>query len=239
MAIFIIVKADEQKQKVRLTAKALTIGRSSKADLKIDDDKLSSIHASVELTHDSKVLFKDLGSTNGTFLNGSQIYESLLYVDDDILIGTQKITISKSDLNPRELKALSRDFEKTNMSFVNLKDKASPKEATASVSRVVDKHNLNKEAKPAKDSSNKTGLSHTAARVKEKLSNEKFSGEENVLDMDESSDKTQFIQIGSKETAKSKSKSKKKSKGKKKLKKKANKKEEKGLFSKIKKIFGD
>ncbi|MCP4913686.1 MAG: FHA domain-containing protein [Oligoflexia bacterium] len=237
MAIVIIVKTESGKEKLRLTAKATTIGRSSKADFKISDENLSSIHASFELTHDHNVLVKDLGSTNGTFLNGSQIQESHIYVDDEILIGTNIFYISKGELTQKEAKQLTRDFERTNMSFVKLNDKMSPKEATKSVSRVSTKL-AESQGKEVSKKASDSNINETVSRVKEKLENQNFAGDdENLVDMEESSGNTQFIKIGKAPAKKTKAKA-KKAKARKKKSRKA-KKESTGLFGKIKKLFGD
>lgn len=243
MAIVIIVKMENGKEKLRLTAKATTIGRSSKANFKIPDENLSSIHASFELTHDHNVLVKDLGSTNGTFLNGSQIQESHIYVDDEVLIGANIFYISKGELTQKEAKQLTRDFERTNMSFVKLNDKMSPKEATKSVSRVATKLAESQGKEPPKKAS-ESNFNDTVSRVKAKMENQNFGGDdEHVMDMEESSGNTQFIKIGKAPAKKTKAKAKKaKSRKKKKSKMRGRKgssnKEETGIFGKIKKLFG-
>jgi pSer/pThr/pTyr-binding forkhead associated (FHA) protein len=51
----------------------VTIGRSSENDLPLDADEFtSSRHARVEPRRDG-VWIEDVGSTNGTFLNGAQL----------------------------------------------------------------------------------------------------------------------------------------------------------------------
>lgn len=50
----------------------LTIGRLGDNDVRIDDVSVSSHHAEIELVDGGAVL-RDLGSTNGTFINGEQL----------------------------------------------------------------------------------------------------------------------------------------------------------------------
>ena len=57
---------------VRLRPSGHTIGRSSEADVVIDDPYASELHARVEI-HDGGTLVHDLGSTNGTYVNGRRI----------------------------------------------------------------------------------------------------------------------------------------------------------------------
>ena len=47
----------------------LTIGRSIQADLRLDDPEVSRVHCAVENLGD-RLSVADLGSSNGTFLNG-------------------------------------------------------------------------------------------------------------------------------------------------------------------------
>ncbi len=48
----------------------VTVGRASTADLVLNDPAVSNVHAHFEIgVHDRSVCVKDLGSSNGTFLN--------------------------------------------------------------------------------------------------------------------------------------------------------------------------
>lgn len=57
---------------IRLRPSGHTIGRSPEADVVIDDPYASEFHARVE-THDGGTTVHDLGSTNGTYVNGRRI----------------------------------------------------------------------------------------------------------------------------------------------------------------------
>lgn len=59
----------------RLRVGNLIIGRASDAAIQIDDDTVSSYHAVLTVTTDD-VTIEDLGSTNGTSLNGTTIDEA-------------------------------------------------------------------------------------------------------------------------------------------------------------------
>lgn len=66
-----------------------TIGRSG-SDLAVDDPAISRQHAVIE-NHSEKFLLKDLGSTNGTFLNGKRITIEFLRPGDVIQAGKIKL----------------------------------------------------------------------------------------------------------------------------------------------------
>ncbi len=56
------------------------IGRSSNADVPLDDPDVSRAHCAVSVSDDGRVTVADLGSTNGTHLDGLRIGESALRV---------------------------------------------------------------------------------------------------------------------------------------------------------------
>jgi len=53
-----------------------TIGRSPRNKIKINDDAASYFHAKI-FSHNGGFLLEDMGSTNGTFLNGQLVKERL------------------------------------------------------------------------------------------------------------------------------------------------------------------
>ena len=63
-----------------------TIGRGSEHDMVLDEDMVSRSHARIS-TFDNQVSVKDLGSTNGTLINGERVDEHVLAPGDLILIG--------------------------------------------------------------------------------------------------------------------------------------------------------
>ena len=68
----------------------LTIGRNESCDvvLRHHTNTISKVHASIERKANGKFYLKDLGSLNGTYLNGSRItHEVLVNESDFILIG--------------------------------------------------------------------------------------------------------------------------------------------------------
>ena len=67
--------------------KQVVIGRSSELDMVLVEDMVSRKHAKIAVNGD-KITIEDLGSTNGTFVNGEKIKQSRIKEGDRILIGT-------------------------------------------------------------------------------------------------------------------------------------------------------
>src|SRR5579859_3328515 len=67
--------------------KQVVIGRSSELDMVLVEDMVSRKHAKI-MVADGKITIEDLGSTNGTFVNGEKIKQARLKEGDRILIGT-------------------------------------------------------------------------------------------------------------------------------------------------------
>ena len=62
--------------------KTLSIGRDASNNIVLNDKMVSRNHAQLIINEDGRVLIKDLGSTNGTFVNGNKIKESYLNPGD-------------------------------------------------------------------------------------------------------------------------------------------------------------
>jgi pSer/pThr/pTyr-binding forkhead associated (FHA) protein len=67
--------------------KQIVIGRSSELDMVLVEDMVSRKHAKI-LIANGAITIEDLGSTNGTFVNGEKVRQARLKEGDRILIGT-------------------------------------------------------------------------------------------------------------------------------------------------------
>ena len=70
----------------------IVIGRSSELDMVLVEDMVSRKHAKI-ITDENTVTIEDLGSTNGTFVNGEKVRTSEIKDGDRILIGTSIIKL--------------------------------------------------------------------------------------------------------------------------------------------------
>lgn len=81
----------EHRLPYRLVSERTTLGRAADNDLVISDPKVSRHHAEVVRSPEGFVL-RDLGSTNGTFVNGRKVSERLLVPGDTIVLGDTRLT---------------------------------------------------------------------------------------------------------------------------------------------------
>jgi two-component system, cell cycle response regulator len=85
-ACLVVIYGLELGRKYNLDAPTVMIGRSSKADVQIDQESVSRNHAKIVNTGKSMIL-RDLGSTNGTYVNDALVDEYVLRDGDFVKIG--------------------------------------------------------------------------------------------------------------------------------------------------------
>jgi pSer/pThr/pTyr-binding forkhead associated (FHA) protein len=96
-------------KEINLTKERTTIGRKPHNDIQIDNLAVSGEHAViVTILQDS--FLEDLGSTNGTVVNGQTVKKHFLQNNDVIELGKYKLKYV-SEVQPGQAKAA--DFEKT------------------------------------------------------------------------------------------------------------------------------
>ena len=74
------------------SGQVLRIGRMEGLDLVLPEDLVSRRHAEIAVT-DEGIVLRDLGSTNGTFVNGRRIREVALKEGDRVLVGATILSV--------------------------------------------------------------------------------------------------------------------------------------------------
>src|SRR5205807_9567161 len=108
MEVTLIIHSVDGAREVPLSGSRLTLGRTEPADLVINDQSLSRVHASINRDGD-RVWIIDEGSTNGSLVNGAAVPASgtPLRDGDEIYLGNTTIVVAFSqsvsaDLSPAE-----------------------------------------------------------------------------------------------------------------------------------------
>jgi len=97
VAKLIFSEGPRKGEEIFLETFEITLGRSKKADIYLDDQKLSRIHAKITRVGMGYRLI-DLNSRNGTYVNGMRILEHPLSSFDQIEIGYSKIKFLIHDI---------------------------------------------------------------------------------------------------------------------------------------------
>jgi len=86
-ACFVVIYGQELGKKYRLGRESIIIGRSSKSGIRIDEESVSRNHCRVKRTGEQAVTIRDLGSTNGTYVNDRLNDEVVLRDGDLVKVG--------------------------------------------------------------------------------------------------------------------------------------------------------
>lgn len=110
----VLLTPDGKKKDFHLPSSVTVIGRRQDCDLCIPLMNVSRRHCEIN-QDEGKLRLRDLGSRNGTFINGTKIQESELNDGDQILIGPLEFKIhvkTSSDNGAGKEEKLSADFLK-------------------------------------------------------------------------------------------------------------------------------
>lgn len=78
----------------------LTIGRAANADIRLDEPGLSERHAALE-QHSDRVVLRDLGSHEGSVVNGVTLKSAVLHPGDQIAFEQHRFVLEAPGLPPR------------------------------------------------------------------------------------------------------------------------------------------
>lgn len=81
---------------VAIDRERIVIGRGRKADLALAEATISRAHAAIGFDGE-RFFVEDLGSTNGTLVNGARVSRQPLKSDDEIQMGKLRIGVSLPD----------------------------------------------------------------------------------------------------------------------------------------------
>src|SRR5262245_62213464 len=94
---FLVIKGPDRGEAVALAGKPVTFGSAPACDLVLSDKTVSRRHA-MALLEGNEVLVRDLGSTNGSFIQGSRFKEITVGFGAEIKLGRTRSEEHTSEL---------------------------------------------------------------------------------------------------------------------------------------------
>ena len=90
---FAIYDGDQLVGNETLSQEIIKIGRLATSDVRLEDDKVSRMHAVIEVTAPGEVFIIDLGSASGTLVNGVKVNKRKLQTGDQIQVGHKRLHV--------------------------------------------------------------------------------------------------------------------------------------------------
>ncbi len=95
-----VFRGDELVRSEQFNREIIKIGRLASAHLCLDDEKISRIHSVIEVSPDGNLSIIDMGSAEGTFVNGKKVSRGALRPGDQITLGGLRIIVESSQGAP-------------------------------------------------------------------------------------------------------------------------------------------
>ncbi|MGP6157795.1 MAG: FhaA domain-containing protein [Vulcanimicrobiaceae bacterium] len=75
----------------------LVVGRDATCELALLDPRVSRRHLALEMTNEGAVRFSDLGSSNGTYVNGRRVSDGTLRCGDVVVLGDSELVVQADE----------------------------------------------------------------------------------------------------------------------------------------------
>jgi hypothetical protein len=95
-----VFRGDELLRSEQFNREIIKIGRLASAHLVLDDDRISRIHSVIEVAPDGAISIIDMGSAEGTFVNGKKVSRGALRVGDQITLGGLRLVVEGAEGAP-------------------------------------------------------------------------------------------------------------------------------------------
>jgi hypothetical protein len=92
-----VFRGSELVRSEQFNREIIKIGRLASAHLCLDDEKISRIHSVIEVSPDGAISIIDMGSAEGTFVNGKKVSRGTLRMGDQITLGGLRIVLESPD----------------------------------------------------------------------------------------------------------------------------------------------
>ena len=125
---------DKRRHDWRLQKGTYVIGRSPECDLVIKDDTISRRHAQIEIVDEQTINLIDLGSHNGTTVNGNRITGPIALKHKDVIVFGRvevKLTIDEiSRIRDSSISITDIDDDLTKVTLFPMKEALQPLPST-------------------------------------------------------------------------------------------------------------
>jgi diguanylate cyclase (GGDEF)-like protein len=103
----VFLRGELLAEPIPLDRDEVTLGRALEADVRVNDARASRMHARINVEHDpatgeTRYRIRDLGSTNGTILNGEPVTDAYLRDGDKLTVGEHLLRFDLLDDIDRE-----------------------------------------------------------------------------------------------------------------------------------------
>src|SRR5512137_3120720 len=99
-----VFRGDDLLRTESFAREIIKIGRLASAHLCLEDDRVSRIHAVIEVAPDT-VSIIDMGSAEGTFVNGQRVSRGALHPGDEISLGGLRIVVGEDSRGTAAVRA--------------------------------------------------------------------------------------------------------------------------------------
>ncbi|MBL8769250.1 MAG: sigma 54-interacting transcriptional regulator, partial [Planctomycetes bacterium] len=132
------VEDEDRRERLAFTKERITFGRAAGNDVVVNDAQVSRTHCVLERTGD-RFRIVDLGSQNGTFVNGDRVPEATLKAGDSIRVGRLKVKVVAADVSGDEdVGELQKDRSFLNWLVTVNRDLAAEHELMPLLNRILD-----------------------------------------------------------------------------------------------------
>jgi signal transduction histidine kinase len=125
VASLFVIQGSDQGKRFDLAGRPVALGRDGSNPVRLHDNEVSRRHAEVRAADSGGYRVVDLGSANGTFVNGRQIDQSPLRSGDQLRVGQTVMLFNEGASGERDLTAR-----------VDLLGKASPEDRSAIIKSI-------------------------------------------------------------------------------------------------------
>lgn len=191
MAIVLLITSGDEKVIEFAIFGKCTLGRSSSNDLKLADDKMSGKHGVFELKPTGELFYTDVGSSNGSYLNNSQIQKIQFKINETLRLGNTTIKIDEKKLTSKERLTLGRGQALNDEKTIGM-----PKN-TKSLQVEKEKEKMRDQEAPQKKS-----ITLNKDLKKRANKSEWMSEKENLIDQEKTSGKTKKLKLSSNKSKK-------------------------------------